>query len=69
MHLLTYVVTNIDARGIYTVIERDDGVAVNEYRGYENNGLITLYPHRKLIPSSVLLDKKVISIQNTKRGF
>lgn len=66
---LTYIVTSIAPNGKYTVVECENGTRVNEYTGYEKNGIITLYPLRKIIPSSTLLDKKQISIQNTKRGF
>ena len=69
MHALTYTVIRIDARGIYTVWEHDNGAPVNEYKGYERGGLLKLYPIRKLMPSSVLLGKKEISLQNTKKGF
>lgn len=66
---LTYIVTDIAANGKYTVVECENGARVNEYTGYEKNGIITLYPRRKIIPSSTLLDKKEISLQNTKKGF
>jgi hypothetical protein len=69
MHILTYTVVRIDSRGDYTVWENDNGVPVNEYKGYEKGGILKLYPSRKLMPSAVLLEKKQISIQNTKRGF
>ena len=69
MRKLTYTVTNINVRGVYTVWEHEDGAPVNEYKGYERGGLLKLYPIRKLMPSTVLLGKKEISIQNTQRGF
>ena len=69
MHILTYTVVRIDSRGDYTVWENDNGVPVNEYKGYEKGGILRLYPIRKLMPSAVLLGKKEISLQNTKKGF
>lgn len=56
----------------YIVHEYQDNAAVNEYIAYEKKkvrDILILYPRQKLIPSSLSLEKREISIHNTKRGF
>ena len=53
----------------YIVWEYQDNAAVNEYVAYERKNLLTLYPNRKLIPSSLAMQKRTISINETKRGY
>lgn len=60
----------------YIVWEYQDNAAVNEYKAYEARdrknkptNTLTLYPHRVIIPSSLLMEKRKISINDTKRGF
>ena len=56
----------------YIVWEYQDAAAVNEYIAYESKkqkDMLILYPNRKLIPSSLSIEKQRISIHDTKRGF
>jgi hypothetical protein len=56
----------------YIVWEYQDAAAVNEYIAYEKRkqpDTLILYPNRKLIASSLSMQKRTISIHDTKRGF
>ena len=56
----------------YIVWEYQDAAAVNEYIAYEKRNqqdTLILYPNRMLMPSSVSMEKRYISIRQTKRGF
>lgn len=56
----------------YIVWEYQDNAAVNEYKAYEVKkppNTLVLYPNRMLIPSSLSMEKRKISINDTKRGF
>lgn len=67
---LTYKVMGPAKRvGCYIVWEYQDNAAVNEYIAYDRGRNFVLYPNRKLIPSTVILQKQTISIHDTKRGF
>lgn len=46
-----------------------NGNPVNSYIGYDRQDMFHLYPQGRIIPSVVELKKKVIRVQDTKRGF
>ena len=46
-----------------------NGFPVNRYVGYDRKDHLHLYPNGQIIPSVVPLEKKVISIYDTVRGY
>lgn len=66
---VTYKVMRVLTNRSYIVWEHQYGAAVNEYVAYGRGDNLILYPKRKLIPSSLALKKRTISIHDTKRGF
>lgn len=53
----------------YIVWEYQDAAAVNEYIAFKRGDSFHLYPNRKLIPSTVTMEKRTISIFDTRRAF
>lgn len=46
-----------------------NGYPVNSYVGYDRQDMFHLYPKARIIPSVVPLKKKIIRVQDTRRGF
>ena len=46
-----------------------NGFAVNEYTGYCRDTVITIYPGRMLMPSSLAMTKRQISLYDTVREY
>jgi hypothetical protein len=66
---LSYTVQERKANGSFIIWEHEDGCAVNEYIAYDRGQTFTLYPRRKLMPSTVPLRKQTISIFDTRRAY
>lgn len=66
---VTYTVRGINGHGHYTVWEYLNSSPVNEYKGFDRGRSLSLYPIRRLVPSTVELKKKTVGIQETRREF
>ena len=71
--VITYAVTKFVNGGKSTVVQELDGFPVNEYDAYENgsfhNAYFTLYPNRRIIPSTVPLVKHTVKLSDTRRKY
>lgn len=54
---------------IKVVVEWFNGIAVNQYRGYERGDLLVLYPQKTLKWIGIQPTKKTISIRDTRRDY
>lgn len=53
----------------YLIWEHQNGSPVNEYTAFMRGDQFVLYPKRRIIPSTIDLNKKTISIFQTRRAY
>lgn len=66
---ITYGLRRWVPRGKCTVVQKLNGHDVNEYDAYDYGTHFVLVPRRRIIPSSVPIERHKVDIKHVRREF